>query len=264
MSNRLIKLVGVCLSAALLAACSTQGAPMASQPMPSPPAHALVLLGLNTGTKPGLNVSMSVGGASTRQFLLDTGSPGLWVYPNAIGHYSKTRYAVKIGYGSGLMYEGILVHATVDFGNGLATGKVPVALVQRATCVMGVKSCPAIPNQHNCPGVKRGPNAGIRCLEVGRKLFGTFGADLTTIPVPKERPVTELYNVLFGIAQPWAASFIVTPQALEVGPYATDGFKMLPMTLASPAPAQPIPSGAQGWNRDVTVCFRVGTLRHYF
>jgi hypothetical protein len=44
---------------------------------------------------------------------------------------------VTNSYGSGLMYEGILVYATVDFGDGLA-GKVPVALVQRATCVYGV------------------------------------------------------------------------------------------------------------------------------
>jgi len=250
------------LCCVLLAACSTRVAPMAPQP-PSRPAHALVLLGLNTGSKPGLNVSMSVGGASTRQFLLDTGSVGLWVYPNAIGRYSKTHYAVTNSYGSGLIYEGILVYATVDFGDGLTTGKVPVALVQRATCVKGVKSCPATPNQHNCPGVKPGRNAGIRCLEVGRKLFGTFGAALSTVPVPSNKPVTELYNVLFGIDQPWAASFIVTPQALEVGPYATDGFKMVPMTRELPAPAQPIPSGAQGWNKGVTLCFRVGRLRNY-
>jgi hypothetical protein len=221
------------------------------------------LLGLNTGSKPGLNVSMSVGGASPRPFLLDTGSVGLWVYSNAIGSYSKTHYAVMNSYASGLLYEGILVYATVDFGDRLVTGKVPVALVQRATCMQGAKSCPATPNQHNCPGVKPGPDAGIRCLEVGRKLFGTFGAALSTTPVPLKKPVTELYNVLFGIDQPWAGSFIVTPQAIEVGPYSTDGFKMVPMTRESPAPAQPMPSGAQGWNKGVTLCFRVGILRNF-
>jgi hypothetical protein len=263
MSNRLIKLVGVCLSGTLLAACSTQVALMSPQPMPSPAAHALVLLGLNTGTKPGLNVSVSVGGASPRRFLLDTGSTGLWVYPNAIGHYSKTRYAVTNSYGSGLVYEGILVYTTVDFGNGLATGKVPVALVQRATCLPSVTTCPATPNKHDCPGVKPGRNAGIRCLEVGRKLFGTFGGALLTKPVPSKQPVTELYNVLFGIAQPWAGSFIVTPQAIEVGPYTTNGFNTMPMTLQSPAPAQPIPSGARGWSKGVILCFRVGRLRNY-
>ena len=260
MSNGLIKLIGTCLSAALLTACSTQVAPMTPQ---LGPAHALVLLGLNTGTKAGLNVSLSVGGASIRRFLLDTGSTGLWVYPNAIGNYSKTRYAVTNSYGSGLVYEGILVYTTVDFGNGLTTGKVPVALVQRATCLPSVTMCPATPNKHNCPGVKPGRNAGIRCLEVGRKLFGTFGAALLTKPVPAKQPVTELYNVLFGIAQPWAASFIVTPQAIEVGPYTTNGFNTMPMTLQSPAPAQPIPSGARGWSKGATLCFRVGRLRNY-
>jgi hypothetical protein len=122
------------------------------------------LLGLNTGIKPGLNVSMSVGGGSMRRFLLDTGSTGLWVYPAAMGHYSKTRYAVTNSYGSSLVYEGILVYTTVDFGNGVVTGKVPVALVARATCLPNVKSCPATPNKHNCPGVKPGRNAEIRAF----------------------------------------------------------------------------------------------------
>jgi len=49
---------------------------------------------------------------------LDYGS-----YPNAIGRYSKTHYAVTNSYGSGLMYEGILVYTTVDFGDGLRDGK---------------------------------------------------------------------------------------------------------------------------------------------
>lgn len=258
--------VGGLLCGLILAACSTGAAPSAPVALSTPrpvPAHAIILLGLNTGSKPGLNLSASVGGAATRNFLLDTGSTGLWVYASAIGRYTATRYAVTNSYGSGLMYEGILVYTTVDFGNGLKTARVPVALVERATCVPGVKSCPATPNDHNCPGVKPGPNAGIRCLESGRKLFGTFGAALSTKPIPSDKPVTELYNVLFGIAQPWAASFIVTPQALEIGPYATGGFKMVPMTRESPAPARPMPSGAQGWERDVTLCFSVARLRNY-
>lgn len=162
-----------------------------------------------------------------------------------------------------MLYEGILVYTTVDFGNGLVTGKVPVALVRRATCAPSATTCPATPNQRNCPGVKPGPNAGIRCLEVGRKLFGTFGAALSTIPVPSDQPVTELYNVLFGIDQPWAVSFVVTPTALEIGPYSTEGFKTGRMTPASPAPARPIPSGARGWAKTVNLCFSVGALRNY-
>ena len=114
MSSGFVKLIGACLSAALFTACSTQTTPMAPQQAPSP-AHAIVLLGINTGTKAGVNVSVSVGGASTRPFLLDTGSTGLWVYRNAIGHYSKTPYAVTNSYGSGLVYEGIVVDTTIDF-----------------------------------------------------------------------------------------------------------------------------------------------------
>ncbi|HEY1681463.1 MAG TPA: hypothetical protein VGF98_07510 [Candidatus Tumulicola sp.] len=248
-----------------LGACSghvTPIAPILSTPNPAP-AHAIVQLGLNTGVKPGLNVLLSVGGAPNHRFLLDTGSTGLWVYPHAIGRYTATPYVVTNSYGSGLMYEGVLAYTTVDFGNGLVTQKIPVALVRRATCVSSATSCPATPNQQNCPGVKPGPDAGIRCLEAGRKLFGTFGAALATIPVPSTKPVTELYNVLFGIDQPWAASFVVTPSAIEVGPYSIDGFKMIRMTLASSPPARPIPSGARGWIKTVNLCFGVGALRNY-
>ncbi len=226
-------------------------------------AHAIVQLGVNTGVKAGLNVLMSVGGAPAHRFLLDTGSSGFWVYRNAIGRYTATRFVVTNAYQSGIKYTGILVYTTVSFGNGLGTGKIPVALVQRATCLKKKPLCAANPSQQNCPGVKPGPNAGIQCLEVGRKLFGTFGAAVTPIPVPSSKPVTELYNVLFGIDQPWAAAFVVTPTALEIGPYSKDGFKMVRMSLASPAPARPIPSGARGWEKPVNLCFSVGALRNY-
>jgi len=170
---------------------------------------------------------------------------------------------VTNSYAGGLEYEGILVYTTVSFGNGLTTARIPVALVQRAICLQNKASCSAMPSKEHCPGVKPGPNAGIRCLEVGRKLFGTFGAALSTIPLPSAKPVTELYNVLFGIDQPWAAAFVVTPTAIEIGPYSTGGFKMVPMTLATPAPARPIPSGARNWVKEVNICFNVGALRNY-
>ena len=72
--------------------------------------------------------------------------------------------------------------------------------------------CPAQPGSKYCPSVKPGPDAGVECLEYSRKLYGTFGADVTTIGFPNTTaPVGELYNVIFGIAQPWAHAFAVTP-----------------------------------------------------
>ena len=38
---------------------------------------------------------------------------------------------------------------------------------------------------------------------------------------------------------------------------------MVRMTLASPPPARPMPSGARGWVKTVNLCFSVGALRNY-
>jgi len=219
----------------------------------------VIPLGLNNDAKPGYHVTISVGGAKARPFLLDTGSSGLWVYPNAIGKHRSTTYAVTNSYGSGIVYDGVLAYTQVDFGNGIVTRDVPVALVTKATCKSG-KVCPAQPGSSYCPSVKPGPNAGVKCLESGRQLYGTFGAALAAIPVPSTNPVDELYNVIFAIAQPWAHAFAVTPGALVVGEQSLKGYTT--MRLTSATVPKPLPNGARAWERDVQLCYTVGTLKH--
>jgi hypothetical protein len=251
-----------CALLAVLAACGSSSigvAPGAPTSPPNPVLNASIPLGINTGSKPGYHLTISVGGGKARDVLLDTGSAGLWVYANAIGKsYRKTSYSVSNTYGSGIVYAGIVVYTHVDFGNGIATGEVPVALVQKATCTTEKKDCPAQLGS-NCPGVKQGPNAGVECIEASRKLYGTFGADMTTIDLPNSTaPVAEMYNVIFGIARPWAHAFAVTPGALVVGERSTDGYATMPLTESTAA--KPLPNGARPWNRDVTLCYTIATL----
>jgi hypothetical protein len=245
--------------------CASSAGTLAPGPSPTfgPVAHAIVPLGINDGSNGGFNLTLRVGGGRPHPYLFDTGSTGLWVYRNAVGRYAATKQIVTNQYGSGLIYSGILAYATVDFGNGLVAKPAPVAVVQSASCKSTVPDCPAHLSPQNCPGVKPGRNAGIRCLEAGRKLYGTFGASLSSFPIPAASPIAEMYNVFFAIDAPWAARFVVTPTAVELGPYATEGFTMLPLTAASPLP-QPIVSGATSWKRDVTACFTVGSATKHF
>jgi hypothetical protein len=246
---------------AVLAACSSSIAvwPGAPTSAPVPVRNASIPLGINTGSKPGYHVTISVGGGTARDVLLDTGSEGLWMYANAIGKsFRKTTYAVSNSYASGIVYTGIVAYTHVDFGNGIATVEVPVAIVQKASCKPG-EVCPAQPGSRYCPTVKPGPNAGVQCLETSRKLYGTFGADVATIDFPNSTtPVGEMYNVIFGIAQPWAHAFAVTPGALIVGDRSLEGYTKMPLT-ESTAP-KPLPNGARPWKRDVTLCFTIATL----
>jgi hypothetical protein len=249
---------------AALTACSSStigSAPVAPTSPPNPASSVSIPLGINTGDKPGYHLTISVAGGNARDVLLDTGSAGLWVYANAIGtSYRKTAYKVSNSYSSGIVYTGIVVYTHVDFGNGISTGEVPVALVQKATCKTGT-TCPAQPGSTYCPTVKPGPNAGVECIEASRKLYGTFGADMTTIDVPNSTaPVAEMYNVIFGIAQPFAHAFAITPGALVVGDRSLDGATTMPLT-ADTAP-QPLPNGAKPWKRDVTLCYTIATLKN--
>jgi hypothetical protein len=251
-----------CALLGALTACTSSSigvAPGVPTSASAPTSGASIPLGINTGSKPGYHLTISIGGGQSRDLLLDTGSGGLWVYANAIGtKYRKTNYTVSNSYASGIVYTGIVVYTQVDFGNGIATGDVPVALVQKATCKTG-EVCPAQPGSSFCPTVKPGPNAGVECLESSRKLYGTFGADMTTIDFPNTTaPVGEMYNVIFGIAQPFAHAFAVTPGALVVGTRSLSGYTKMSLTAATAPKA--LPNGALPWKRDVTLCYTIATL----
>jgi hypothetical protein len=259
-----VRRIVACALLAVVSACGSSSigvSPGAPTSQPNPVTSETIPLGINTGSKPGYHLTISVGGGKARGVLLDTGSGGLWVYANAIGKsYRKTSYKVSNSYASGIEYKGIVVYTTVDFGNGIATRELPVALVQSATCDSTNPECPADPGSSYCPTVKKGPNAGVECIEASRKLYGTFGADMTTIdfPTSNSTPVGEMYNVIFGIAQPFAHAFAVTPGALVVGDRSLDGYTKMSLT-ATTAP-KPLPNGALPWKRDVTLCYSIATL----
>jgi hypothetical protein len=239
--------------AGTLAACFAAIALARAQTAPSIP------LNVNTGIKEGFNVVISAGGGPARPVLFDSGSAGLWIYPDAIGTYTTTPYDVRQSYPSGITYEGTVVYTTIDFGNGLKTASIPVALVREAACSDERPHCAAEPGSRGCPSVRPGPGAGIACLEASRKLYGHFGAAPWTIGIPRgsPQPKIELYNILLGIPQPWASAYVVTPTQIVFG-VPTTGFTLVPMQRAIPLP-EPIPSGAFGWTRSVTICYTLGT-----
>lgn len=238
----------------------------------TPPPHATIRLYHNQREKAGLNLELSVGGALRKPFLLDSGSSGLWVYFNAIGpakSYVNTHVPATNTYTSGIVYDGTVVYTSVTFDGGLVAKTVPIVLVKSAKCTKRKQNCPAAVTNRNCPSVYKNPpktGASILCLEAGRGLFGTFGADLepTAVPTPASRanpratqPV--LYNVLFGIAS-WSTTFVITPGALQLGPnpLALRGFAFIKMRPT--AEPTTLPNGARGWKRDVTLCYAIATF----
>lgn len=219
---------------------------------------ASIPLHLNTRNKVGFNVVVSVAGGPPRPVLFDTGSTGLWIYPDSIGtDYKDTGIEVKYRYPSGITYDGTLVYATVDFGNGLKTATIPVELVKSAGCYEDHPICPAQAGGYNCPDVKPGPNGGIECLEAGRGLYGHLGGAPWIVPVGTTGH--DIFTVLLGIAQPWASSYVITPTAIEFGDD-TSGFMKIPMQPPTVPLTEPIPSGAKNWRwTEVQMCYTIGT-----
>ncbi|GFG65260.1 hypothetical protein MKUB_27500 [Mycobacterium kubicae] len=92
-----------------------------------------VSMGVNAGTEPYVNIS--VNGGPNLPVLVDTGSEGLVVTPNAIGGLPgllKLGLPVSFGmsgYSGGLTYLFATYNAPVDFGNGIVTAPTPVDVV---------------------------------------------------------------------------------------------------------------------------------------
>ncbi|OBJ53126.1 PecA family PE domain-processing aspartic protease [Mycobacterium sp. 1423905.2] len=92
-----------------------------------------VSMGVNAGTEPYVNIS--VNGGPNLPILVDTGSEGLVVTPNAIGGLPgllKLGLPISFGmsgYSGGLTYLFATYNAPVDFGNGIVTAPTPVNVV---------------------------------------------------------------------------------------------------------------------------------------
>jgi hypothetical protein len=273
--------VAILVSAAVVACAShaqllpgTSTAPLSAvrSAAATPAPHAIITLGLipSSSSKPGLDITLQVGGGPSKPFLFDTGSQGLFIYDNAIGKsYTATGVKATNTYGSNIVYDGSVVLTTVTFENAnrkLVTGMVPVVSVDSATCVPNT-TCPAdYKVAANCPNVAANPPripgvAGIRCLEEGRGLYGTFGADLgpTMEPPVSSAKATKqqvVYNLLYGIA-PWSSTFIVDQTQLQLGPdpHALGTFKMIAMTPATLPTA--LPNGAKPWASHAQICYTI-------
>ena len=242
---------------------------------PTPTPHAIIALGRLSGasTKSGMFIRVQLGGERPRPFLFDSGSQGFWMYanvfdPSAKG-YKSTGVTAYNQYGSDITYSGTVYTGPISFVDSnigkLTTQDVPFVVVQTAGCVTGT-TCPATPSLDNCPNVFRhqrhAKDAGILCLEEGRKLFGTFGADLEPTVEPKGAkggPNTAvLYNTLYGLGS-WATSFMVNQTQLELGPKPNlyrDFTTILMDQLPKPLPTK-LPNEARGWLLHVHLCYHL-------
>lgn len=245
-------------------------APNAVAATPAP--RGLLTLHLNRADKSGLNLRLRVAGGPEKPFLFDTGSESLWVYFNAMGprkNYKNTHLHAINRYGSGIVYQGTVVYADVAFEHGYVAASVPLVIVDGASCEATKPRCPAAITPKNCPNVyahRPKDHAAIYCLEEGRELWGTLGADLSPQLVPSPSPPATappgpvvLYNVLYGIAS-WSTTFVVVaPNELQLGPRdaAMANFSYVKMTPRTFATA--LPNGAGTWERDVTLCYTIGT-----
>lgn len=230
--------------------------------------QAIITLGVPPGgsSKAGMDISLKVGGGKLRPFLFDSGSQGFFIYDNALGkNYTSTHVPAHNTYGSGIHYKGTVVNADVVFttaaGPFTAVG-APVVRVTSATCIASKPTCPAQVSSTNCPNTAKNPppkpgQAGIRCLEEGRKLYGTFGVDLEPSVYATASPSATaiVHNLLYYIAP----TFIIHQHQLQLGiaPSAVRAFTMIQLTKASPLPSA-LPNGARPWLAHAPLCFTLG------
>ena len=239
---------------------------------PSPTPQAIIALQPlpSSSNKVGLQIVVQVAGAAEpKPLLFDSGSAGLWIYDNVIGKkYVSTKIPASNYYSSGIVYGGTVVTTNVVFTNGYGAAvakNVPVVRVTSATCNPKVKggSCPAQVTLQNCPRVfKNKPTppgqAGIDCLEEGRKLFGTFGADVQpqVEPMAGAAKTATIYTVLLAES----ARFIIDQSQIQLAPDpdALKGFTMFPMTALTPPVPGTLPNGAQQFSSHFKLCYRIG------
>jgi hypothetical protein len=242
---------GAATAVLALAGCNAHGGvgvPAVGNPQMQVPASVATKLALvsNSGDKTGYHLQLSIAGTTTRGFLFDTGSGGLWVFANTLSHPQKPVRNLHIPttntYGSGLKYVGEAVETTVDFGAGFPTVKVPLVRVTNAYCV--TKSCKK----------KFGDGNVIDAVEKERGLWGTFGADLEPKQIARGTRRADLYNVLFALGSAWT-SFAVAPGELDASP-SWSGFTVLQLQRG-PSTYKPLPNGAKSWQRDAQACFKI-------
>ncbi len=131
------------LLAAVLAAALLHAAPVSAQSIPE--SVTIPLTTREGETFPNV-VSISVGGGPASPVTFDTGSPGLYILPKAVGSYVPTGSTFIQGYEDHNLFSGPVVLSTVSFAQAsgpATTGAIGVGLITDARCASGF-SCPGM------------------------------------------------------------------------------------------------------------------------
>ncbi|HJS45844.1 MAG TPA: hypothetical protein VJ753_05525 [Rhizomicrobium sp.] len=90
-------------------------------------------------------ISLSVGGSAPVKTLLDTGSTGLRLLPDAIGSGDAvpTRRSSNYGYATGSQFTGTIAHGVVTIGGAKTTEPVSIMLIDKVGCRKNRPNCPA-------------------------------------------------------------------------------------------------------------------------
>jgi hypothetical protein len=91
------------------------------------------------------SVPVRVGNSQPVAALLDTGSTGLRVLPNAVpaDTYTDTGFSALYAYGSGDALSGTIATAPLAIGNAVTDSAVPLEMVSSVGCVIGAPRCGA-------------------------------------------------------------------------------------------------------------------------
>jgi hypothetical protein len=191
-------------------------------------------------------VHIRVGGGPSVPVLLDTGSAGLRILPGDVGRsVQQTGQTETATFGGGVQLTSRVVQANVSIG-GLATpSSTEVSVIQSSACAPGFPSCV--------------PGNGTKAIFGSSGVVGILGvamSDATAATVP--------FSPLLQLRAPYRNGFTLSlpaggPDSLVLGtPRATATTVSLPMLPAAPSV---YPNGVPAWQKDVDLCWTIGTGR---
>jgi hypothetical protein len=197
-------------------------------------------------------VSIEMGGGKAFDALLDTGSSGLRILPQA--HVADdlqttTAIAVSASFHSGLMLEGTVAQGRVTIGD-LQTDAIPVMMIEQVSCT-STDPCPATGKTLD----EFSFDGAAAILGIGmRNSASTQGI---------ANPIAQLAGHPAYIVQ--APAYGGTHGVLRVQPSALDRAAFVTTPLPSLADGQPLPDGSPTWDdRGVQTCVTGDTLTQPF
>jgi hypothetical protein len=132
------------------------------------------------------SVPVRVGNSDVIQALLDTGSTGLRVLPNAVPQdtYTSTGFASLYAYGSGDVLSGVIATAPVSIGGAVTDAAVPIEMVNAVGCSTARPDCGAAKVALNDYGIGGDGIAGQGFKAIlGISLMPATGAGYTDNPL---------------------------------------------------------------------------------